>query len=208
MIALDKPLAELYLLDECFSPHGISFELPHENSLTFTNIDPNNVTLILLHGEIAISRKYNDVLLGIARAPFIKGLSTGFIQRQSEYIYTAQNECSGYYLPSDLAMTLVEQHHLWREAFIWLTWWHRIAEHRDCQLIGSSTYDQIRASLLTMSDWDEQLRARVGVIQYIQRRTGVSRSVIAEVLSALRKGNYIEMHKGKLSKINRLPYEY
>jgi translation elongation factor P/translation initiation factor 5A len=32
--------------------------------------------------------------------------------------------------------------------------------------------------------------------------------VIAEVLSALRKGNYIEMHKGKLLKINRLPYEY
>lgn len=208
MISLSKPLAELYLLDECFSAHGIPFELANDAILTFNKIDPNNIILVLLQGEIAISRKYNDVLLGIARAPFIKGLSTGLIQRPSEYIYTAQNECSGYYLPSDLAMRLIDKNQLWREAFAWLTWWHRIAETRDCQLIGSSTYDQIRASLLTMSDWDEQLRARVGVIQYIQRRTGVSRSVIAEVLSALRKGNYIEMHKGKLLKINRLPYEY
>jgi hypothetical protein len=28
MISLSKPLAELYLLDECFSAHGIPFELP------------------------------------------------------------------------------------------------------------------------------------------------------------------------------------
>lgn len=208
MIVSDRPAAEFHSLNEYFSPHGIPFELPNETVLTFANTEPNNVTLILLHGEIAISRKYNDVLLGIVKAPFINGLSTGLIQRPFEYIYTTQNKCSGYYLPSDLAMTLVEKHQLWREAFTWLTWWHRIAEIRDCQLIGSSTYDQIRASLLTMSDWDEQLRARIGVMQYIQRRTGVSRSVIAEVLSALRKGNYIEMYKGKLLKINRLPYEY
>lgn len=93
MIALDKPLAELYLLDECFSPYGMPFELPNETVLTFENIDPNNVTLILHQGEIAISRKFNNVLLGIAKAPFIKGLSTGLIQRPSEYIYTAHIIC-------------------------------------------------------------------------------------------------------------------
>ena len=34
------------------------------------------------------------------------------------------------------------------------------------------------------------------------------RSVVAEVLAALRKGGYIEMNKGKLVAINRLPSEY
>jgi hypothetical protein len=67
-----------------------SFELANDAILTFNKIDPNNITLVLLQGEIAISRKYNDVLLGIARAPFIKGLSTGLIQRPSEYIYRAK----------------------------------------------------------------------------------------------------------------------
>jgi DNA-binding IscR family transcriptional regulator len=49
---------------------------------------------------------------------------------------------------------------------------------------------------------------RVGVMSFIQRRTGISRSVVAEVLAALRQGNYINMDRGKLVSINRLPAEY
>lgn len=208
MISLSKPLAELYLLDKYFAPNGTPFEMPENTILTFNNIPSDNITFLLHHGEVAISRKYNDVLLGIAKAPFIKGLSAGVIKRPTEYIYTTQSICSGYYLPSDQALALLEQHQLWREAFSWLTWWYRIAQTRDCQLIGSTTYEQIRSTLITMSDWDEFLRSRIGVMHYIQKRTGISRSVIAEVLSALRKGNYIEMHKGKLIKVNRLPHDY
>lgn len=59
-----------------------------------------------------------------------------------------------------------------------------------------------------MAEWDEALRARIGVMNYIQRRTQISRSVIAEVLAALRQGNYIEMQKGKLVSINHLPHDY
>ncbi|MFU0892663.1 helix-turn-helix domain-containing protein, partial [Kluyvera sichuanensis] len=57
-------------------------------------------------------------------------------------------------------------------------------------------------------DWDEDIRSRMGVLSYIQQRTRISRSVIAEVLSALRKGEYIEMEKGKLVSITRLPTHY
>ncbi|MXG35682.1 transcriptional regulator, partial [Escherichia coli] len=38
--------------------------------------------------------------------------------------------------------------------------------------------------------------------------TGISRSVVAEVLAALRQGNYITMSRGKLVSINRLPADY
>ncbi|HHL7389265.1 helix-turn-helix domain-containing protein, partial [Escherichia coli] len=54
----------------------------------------------------------------------------------------------------------------------------------------------------------EELRSRIGVMNYIHQRTRISRSVVAEVLAALRKGGYIEMNKGKLVAINRLPSEY
>ena len=62
--------------------------------------------------------------------------------------------------------------------------------------------------LLSMIDWNEELRSRIGVMNYIHQRTRISRSVVAEVLAALRKGGYIEMNKGKLVAINRLPSEY
>lgn len=208
MISLNKPLAEFHSLDKCLMPYGTAFELAENTPLNFPDIDSNSVTLVLKKGEVAISRKYNDVLLGFAQGPFINGLSASVIKRPAEYIYTSQTPCTGYFLSSERAVALLEENTLWREAFAWLTWWHRNAQIRDSQLIGCSTYDQIRSTLLSMSDWDDELRARIGVMNYIQRRTGVSRSVIAEVLSALRKGSYIEMHKGKLLKVNRLPFDY
>jgi DNA-binding FadR family transcriptional regulator len=45
-------------------------------------------------------------------------------------------------------------------------------------------------------------------MSYIQRRTRISRSVVAEVLAALRQGKYITMERGKLVSVNRLPAEY
>ena len=87
-------------------------------------------------------------------------------------------------------------------------WQNRILELRDVQLIGHNSYEQIRATLLSMIDWNEELRSRIGVMNYIHQRTRISRSVVAEVLAALRKGGYIEMNKGKLVAINRLPSEY
>jgi DNA-binding IscR family transcriptional regulator len=81
-------------------------------------------------------------------------------------------------------------------------------EQRDLQLIGHNSYEQIRATLLSMIDWDEQLRFRIGVMNYIHQKTRISRSVVAEVLAALRKGGYIEMDKGKLISINHLPADY
>lgn len=81
-------------------------------------------------------------------------------------------------------------------------------ELRDLQLIGNNSYDQIRATLISMTKWDEALRSRIGVMNYIHQRTRISRSVVAEILAALRKGGYIEMNKGKLVCINRLPFEY
>ncbi|HBP4362821.1 TPA: helix-turn-helix domain-containing protein [Escherichia coli] len=119
-----------------------------------------------------------------------------------------EGNCTGYHLPAKQTITLIEQNQLWRDAFYWLAWQNRILELRDVQLIGHNSYEQIRATLLSMIDWNEELRSRIGVMNYIHQRTRISRSVVAEVLAALRKGGYIEMNKGKLVAINRLPSEY
>lgn len=89
-------------------------------------------------------------------------------------------------------MKIIEENNLWREAFCWLAWHNRVMELRDLQLIGNSSYDQIRVTLMSMMEWDETLRYRVGVMNYIHQRTCISRSVVAEVLSALRKGDTLK----------------
>lgn len=208
MTKLDKPLEEFNKLDKHLSSYGTHFICQEGESFPFSDELAQNYTIIIQKGVVSLSRKYNDVLLGFACAPFIIGLSAHAIKNPDQYTLSAESECTGYYLPASETLSQLEQGGLWRDAFYWLTWQHRMLEKRDMHLIGTSNYNQIRSTLLTMAQWDDALRSRIGVINYIQRRTRVSRSVIAEVLSALRRGSYIEMHKGKLVNINRLPYDY
>ncbi|MRM12159.1 transcriptional regulator [Enterobacter cloacae subsp. dissolvens] len=198
-----KPLSELSRLEQCLKVASTPFRsAPQQIILNDDNDEPS--TLVLQTGIIEIYRRADELLIGIATAPFILGLAAGM----HEYRVVAKNPCTGFYLPASTSLQLIQQSSLWKEAFCWLSWIKSILEKRDRQLVGNNSYHQIRAMLLNMAEWDETLRSKIGVMNHIQQSTRISRSVVAEVLAALRQGNYINMSRGKLVSINRLPTEY
>lgn len=198
-----KPLSELSRLEQCLKVASTPFRsAPQQIILNDDNDEPS--TLVLQTGIIEIYRRADELLIGIATAPFILGLAAGM----QEYRVVAKNPCTGFYLPASTSLQLIQQSSLWKEAFCWLSWIKSILEKRDRQLVGNNSYHQIRAMLLNMAEWDETLRSKIGVMNHIQQSTRISRSVVAEVLAALRQGNYINMSRGKLVSINRLPTEY
>lgn len=207
MLSTNKPLPEFSKLDKCLSKYGKHFECDNDKETIYSSEVNNDDTVIILSGVVSLRRGEN-VLVGIAQAPFIMGLSDGVMKTDVQYRLMTESYCTGYHLPSLQTINIIEQCQLWREAFCWLAWQNRMLEMRDLQLIGNNSYDQIRATLISMTKWDEGLRSRIGVMNYIHQRTRISRSVVAEVLAALRKGGYIEMNKGKLVSIKRLPFEY
>ncbi|WP_213131780.1 hydrogen peroxide resistance inhibitor IprA [Citrobacter sp. FP75] len=207
MLSMNKPLQEFGKLDKCLSTYGTYFECDNEKQIIYSSDVNHDDTFVILSGVVSLRRGEN-VLVGIAQAPFIMGLSDGVMKTDVQYILMTESNCTGYHLPALQTISIIEQCQLWREAFSWLAWQHCMFEMRDLQLIGNNSYEQIRATLISMTKWDEVLRSRVGVMNYIHQRTRISRSVVAEVLAALRKGGYIEMNKGKLVSINRLPSEY
>ena len=198
-----KPLSELSRLEQCLKVASTPFRsAPQQIILNDDNDEPS--TLVLQTGIIEIYRRADELLIGVATAPFILGLAAGM----QEYRVVAKNPCTGFYLPASTSLQLIQQSSLWKEAFCWLSWIKSILEKRDRQLVGNNSYHQIRAMLLNMAEWDETLRSKIGVMNHIQQSTRISRSVVAEVLAALRQGNYINMSRGKLVSINRLPTEY
>ena len=198
-----KPLSELSRLEQCLKVASTPFRsAPQQIILNDDNDEPS--TLVLQTGIIEIYRRADELLIGIATAPFMLGLAAGM----QEYRVVAKNPCTGFYLPASTSLQLIQQSSLWKEAFCWLSWIKSILEKRDRQLVGNNSYHQIRAMLLNMAEWDETLRSKIGVMNHIQQSTRISRSVVAEVLAALRQGNYINMSRGKLVSINRLPTEY
>lgn len=207
MLSLNKPLKEFAQLDKALSKFATRFENVHEKHFLHSNEKNSDTTIVILEGIISL-RRNEHILVGIAQAPFIMGLSNGVMKNDAHYDLISEGVCSGYHLSSSHAVEIIEECQLWREAFYWLTWQNRVLQQRDRQLIGNNSYEQIRTTLLSMIEWDEGLRSRIGVMNYIHQRTQISRSVVAEVLAALRKGGYIEMNKGKLVGINRLPSDY
>lgn len=203
-----KPISEFSRLEKCLAAHSTPFKLSAQHPLFGEDEDDDSYALVLQSGTLSILRQQDDLLVEIVTAPYIFGINAGMMGSSTEYLLVTQSPCSGFYLPAAGARNLIQQACLWSEAFCWLSWHLRVMEIRDKQLVGHNSYSQIRSTLLDMAQWDETLRMRVGVMNYIQRRTRISRSVVAEVLAALRQGNYIVMSRGKLVSINRLPAEY
>ncbi|HAT1568740.1 TPA: helix-turn-helix domain-containing protein [Kluyvera cryocrescens] len=208
MPTLSKPLSEFYSLDKELSQQGTRFTLSAGATFLPPNRILNDATIVIQHGTASLHRNNNHILYGIVQGPVIFGLAAGVSQIHNEYMLTAESDCRGYYLAANETLECLENHQLWREAFYWMGWQTRMLELRDKQLIGTNHYHQIRSTLFMMMEWDAEIRERIGVLNYIQQRTGISRSVIAEVLSALRKGEYIQMNKGKLVSVTRLPDDY
>lgn len=202
-----KPLSELRRLEQGLIAASTPFTCAPQQLITSgDSIEPR--TIVLQTGVIEVYRPSDELLVGIATAPFIFGLSTVVINHSQEYRVMAKTACTGFYLSTETTRQQIQQYSLWKEAFCWLSWINYILEKRDMQLVGNNSYHQIRAMLLNMAEWDETLRSKIGVMNHIQQSTRISRSVVAEVLAALRQGNYINMSRGKLVSINRLPTEY
>ncbi|MDV5281064.1 helix-turn-helix domain-containing protein [Enterobacter hormaechei] len=202
------PLSELSRLIKCLEIAGTPFKTEPQQLITTGNNDDEPLTVVIQSGLTAVHRKSDELLMGIARAPYIHGLSAWINDNYLEYSLIAQTPCTGFYLPASTACELIQEAHVWQEAFCWLSWLNHLLGKRDIQLIGNNSYSQIRAMLLNMAEWDDALRSKIGVMNHIQRSTRISRSVVAEVLAALRQGNYINMSRGKLVSINRLPTDY
>ena len=203
-----KPLSELSRLIKCLEVAGTPFKIEPQQLITTGNNDDEPLTVVIQSGLTAVHRKSDELLMGIARAPYIHGLSAWINENYLEYSLMAQTPCTGFYLPASDAYQLIQDAQLWQEAFCWLSWLNHLLGKRDMQLVGNNSYSQIRVMLSNMSEWDDTLRSKIGVMNHIQRSTRISRSVVAEVLAALRQGNYINMSRGKLISINRLPTDY
>ncbi|EKA2160415.1 helix-turn-helix domain-containing protein, partial [Salmonella enterica] len=51
-------------------------------------------------------------------------------------------------------------------------------------------------------------RESIIVLNFIQRRTGISRSRTMKILSELKKGGYIHIDNGRLTALGKLPVAY
>ncbi len=159
-------------------------------------------------GELSIFRSSDRLLMVTVYEPHLFGVAE-MLQPSRSHGLRAEVDTEILRIDSDKAMQLFSEHNMWEEVTRLLAYHTSYLVYRDDLVLQQRTYSVIRNHLMEMLLLPEETRSRVSMLEYIQDRTHLSRSSILNVLSALKKGGYIEFARGGyLQSITSLPEKF
>lgn len=186
------------------TPHAKSMEVKKSSRLPLM-VNNTLQCYILLEGAVAIHRSNDGLVVVNLSAPVVMGLN--YFSQNTIYINTL-SDCKFGILPQEEALALIDEKNLWKllanylmvlASKLWMT---------NDKLTAKSSYDLIKNQLFELMNEPDSLRENISAENYIQTKTHLSRSGIMRILSDLKKGEYIEIVNGRLTKINKLPSKY
>lgn len=181
--------------------------LTRKGTLLQYTTDEINYCYLLHKGHVVINRTIDGLSLNSETAPFIFGFSM-LSDVPCQLTLCTSTDAALSRIPLDLAMNIVQQQALWESlshVMVYIS--SRIFTH--CTRMSQpGAYGTIRYLLFELSLESEECRKTESVVNYIQNRCFLSRSGIMVILSALRRGNYIEISHGQLLSINYLPTKF
>ena len=89
-----------------------------------------------------------------------------------------------------------------------LSWYVCLLSKRDEVLVARSAYSIVREFLLEINELMVYHQRDINIYDYIQEYTSLARSTIIKILADLKKGNYIQVDKGRLMHLSALPEKY
>ena len=164
--------------------------------------------MFLLHeGTAAMYRSEDHLLISHLRAPFIAGLN--LLTKKNQDVYLQARGVIRYEIvPRSRLVEALNTQGLWESlAYAHMFYTYRFMENH-FTIVGVSTYDLVRNNLLSLMEENEELRASINACDYIQERTMLSRSGIMKMLGDLKKGGHIDIQRGILVAIHKLPLKY
>lgn len=162
---------------------------------------------ILHKGTAAVYRGYDHLLLTHIKGPHIMGLNLLF-EKNTELYFQARNSVAYEIVARSKFEEKIKEQHLWEPLAYYFMFSSKRFLQNNFISSGVSTYDLVRNNLIALMNEDEDLRLATNTCDYIQEKTLLSRSGIMKMLSDLKHGGHIELHRGVLIKINNLPAKY
>ncbi|QXY84308.1 Crp/Fnr family transcriptional regulator [Salmonella bongori] len=173
-------------------------------------IDNQSHILLITKGTIKACRRVDGIVISNGGSPMILGLVDAYadlyqLAESSDVFFIAETTCEYYPIPVKDFVKKADEKQLWRDISNILMYRIAFMTNRDRNLIGQDAYSQIKALLLELWSHPESSRFEINAQNFIQQRTGLSRSRIMQVLSELKAGNYIKILHGRLLELRNLP---
>ncbi|HEX4502383.1 MAG TPA: helix-turn-helix domain-containing protein [Scandinavium sp.] len=201
-----KPNESIRLLLDELVPYAVQVNCEDKTPLPFV-LNGEIQCYLLVEGFARINRKKDNLTVSTEQAPFIFGfsMSSNDISELSIHSYV---DTVLYQLPLDIVNEIIEKKTLWKPLAYLLTYLSsRIFSHctRTSQF---GSYQTIRVLLHELYRELDHSPHQETVMHYIKSRSLLSRSGIMQIISELKKGDYIEIENGKLKAIKCLPERF
>lgn len=158
--------------------------------------------IIIIEGEWGLQRHSDRILLGQMSGAYVVFLlpelnySDLEFTDDSRFSYVICNRSDFYSFISDC--------NLWEDLYYIMHYTASILNIKLQIMLSCDLYSVIKYYLREI-DNNPALKGQVNVCDYITRRSGFSKSGTMMILSELKKGNYIDIERGRLMKIKSLP---
>lgn len=163
---------------------------------------------LFLQGELSILRASDGLLIVTVYDAHLFGIAE-MIQPTKGHILRAESASTILRVDAELATEIFRQQGLWEDVAALLSYHTAYLFYRDALVVQQRTYSVIRSHLLEMMTLPEEARMRMTILEYIQDRTLLSRSSVLNVLSALKRGEYIDFKRGGyLLELKTLPESF
>lgn len=150
---------------------------------------------LFIEGALSILRASDGLLIVTVYESHLFGIAE-MIQPTHGHILRAETESTILRVDAQLAAEIFREQGLWEDVAALLSYHTAYLFYRDALVVQQRTYSVIRSHLQEMILLPEDARMRTSILDYIQERTLLSRSSVLNVLSALKKGNYISFQRG------------
>lgn len=159
-------------------------------------------------GEISMLRASDGLLMITVYEGHVFGIAE-MLQPMRGHLLRVETESVLLRIDAEDAIRIIKEQNLWEDATSLLAYHTAYLAYRDALVLQQRTYAVIRNHLMEMILLPEEMRMRVSILDYIQDRTHLSRSSVLNVLSALKKGKYIQFIRGGyLQHIESLPEKF
>lgn len=208
-----KPMKAYDELFTALLPHGEKFILRQGESYIFGEENHRMGVLLQVDGVISGCQSPSDKALGSLYPPAIIGLIDAYAafydtpEKHQRSCY-AETDTTLFFVSLEKFVHIMDTYNLWHDIA-------RVLAHRllimASKLHTATTFDSyelIKTLILELWSYQDKHREDIKLPNFIQRRSGVSRSRIMKILADLKSGGYIEMKNGILVNVNKLPESY
>jgi hypothetical protein len=189
-----RPSDSIERLINILAPFGEHIDVTAKKRLTWEK-EGKPFVYLFLSGELSVSRVTDGILIATVNEPHVFGFSEFFYPLRGNRL-RAETACKLSRLEQQKAEIIIEQHGLWRDVAAVLAFHTNRMVYRDLQIMNQRTYPIVCYYLRELNELPDETKARVNILNYIQERSGLSRSSILNIVSSLKTDKAINFARG------------